>query len=53
MIRQLAKKKKIPVKVIDVDKCHTKECDDVRYTPAVKVDGKEVSLEQLARILKQ
>jgi len=51
-IKELAKKKNISVKVIDVDACHTKECDAVKYTPLVKIDNREVSLEQLAQILK-
>lgn len=51
IIKQLAKKKKISVKVIDVDKCHTKECDDVRWTPSIRLNNKEISLQELARVL--
>ena len=52
VITKLAKKKKVQVKVIDVDDCG-KDCDWVRYTPLIKLGGKEVhDLRELAKVLK-
>ena len=51
-IKALAKRKGMRVKVVDVDNCHTKECDDVKVVPTVKIGRREVSLRELASILK-
>lgn len=51
IIKKLAKKKKVPVKIVDVDKCG-KPCDWIKYVPLIKVDGKEVKdMNKLARML--
>ena len=51
-IKKLAKKKKVPVKIVDVDECG-KPCDWVKYVPLVKVDGRQVkNMNKLARMLK-
>lgn len=42
LLKKLSKEKGIKLKVIDVDKCHTKECDDVKAIPKIMVDGREI-----------
>lgn len=52
VIKKLAKKKKIPVKIIDVEKCKTKKCNSLGYVPYIEYRGKEVKTSrQLAKIL--
>ena len=51
MIKKLAKRKGIPVKVIDVDDCG-KKCEGITQVPTIYLDGREVTdLNELARIL--
>ena len=55
LIKGLAKKKGFLVKVVDVDKdCgpDRKDCKDVKYIPTIKIDKREVSPKELAKILK-
>jgi thiol-disulfide isomerase/thioredoxin len=53
LIRKLAKKKGIPVKVIDVDKCKDKKkCDGIHYVPYLEYRGKEIKTsKELAEVL--
>ena len=51
LIRTLAKKKGVPVSVIDVEKCG-KPCDSIRYVPLIEVDGRQTNdIEGLIRKL--
>jgi len=51
MIRKLAKKKGIPLKIVDVEKCGN-SCDWVRHVPLIKIGNREITdLNELARIL--
>jgi len=50
MIRKLARKKGFPVKIIDVEKCG-KKCNWVKHVPLIKIDNREVDLDELARVL--
>lgn len=52
IVKSLAKKKGLAVKVVDVDKCHTPKCDSIHYVPFAEIDKKKVSLKKLAKILK-
>lgn len=52
LIRKYAKKRGIPVKVIDVDKCKTKKCDSLGYVPYIEFHGHEIKTsKELAVIL--
>lgn len=51
IVKSLAKKKGLAVKVVDVDKCG-KPCQDIKYVPFAKINKKRVSLKKLAKILK-
>lgn len=52
MLERLTKESGIAMEVIDVDSCHTKACDDVKYTPKIMLDGREVkSARDLKKIL--
>lgn len=52
IIKKLAKKKKIPVKVVDVEKCKTAKCDKLGYVPYIEYKGKEIKTsERLAEVL--
>lgn len=52
VIKKLAKKKKIPVKVIDVEKCKSRKCEKLGYVPYIEYKGKEVKTsKELAEIL--
>lgn len=52
IIRKLAKKKKIPVKVVDVEKCKTKKCDQLGYVPYIEYKKREIKTsEELAKVL--
>lgn len=52
IIKKLAKKKKIPVKIIDVEKCKSKKCDSLGYVPYIEYNGKEIKTsQQLAEVL--
>jgi len=42
LINNLAKKKGIPVKIVDVDECG-KSCDYIKYVPYIKVDDHQVN----------
>lgn len=42
LISNLARKKGIPVTIVDVDKCG-KPCDSIKYVPLIKVDGRQVN----------
>lgn len=46
VIKKLAKKKKIPVKVIDIDKCKTSKCKELGYVPYIEFKGKEIKTSQ-------
>ena len=49
----MAKKKKIPVKVIDVEKCKTKKCDSLGYVPYIEFNGREIkTAKELAEVLR-
>lgn len=52
VIKKLAKKKGYKVRVVDVDKCHTKQCDDIKAVPEIRVDDRAVSPTELAKLLK-
>lgn len=50
-VKELARGK-AKVKVVDVDECHTKACNEVRYTPKIMLDSREIrGLEELKRVL--
>ena len=51
-IKRNAKARGDTVKTIDIDKCHSEECEKVGYTPTVLRDGKELSESELERYLK-
>lgn len=54
IVKRLAKKKGISVKVVDVEKCDEQgKCDEVKYVPYVKIGNREVTdMRELAKILK-
>ena len=52
IIKRLAKKKKIPVKVIDIEKCKTEKCNKLGYVPYIEFNHREIKTSQeLAQIL--
>lgn len=52
VIKKLAKKRKIPLKVINVENCKTKKCDSLGYVPYIEYRGKEIKTSQeLADVL--
>jgi len=52
ILERLTSGKGIAMEVIDVDKCHTKKCDDVKFTPTIILNGREVkSARELKRML--
>lgn len=43
IIKRMAKKKKIPVKIIDVEKCKDKKkCDSLKYVPYIEYENREI-----------
>lgn len=53
IIKKLARKRKIPVKVIDVEKCKTKKCNELGYVPYIEYQGKEIKTsKELAEVLR-
>jgi len=52
IIKKNAKIRGDKVKVVDIDKCSSKECEAIEYTPTVLKDGKPVSGAELKRLLK-
>lgn len=52
VIKKLARKKRIPVKVIDIQKCRTKKCNKLGYVPYIEFRGREIKTSQeLAEVL--
>lgn len=52
IIKKLAKKKKIPVKVVDIEKCKTAKCDKLGYVPYIEFQGREIKTSgELAKVL--
>lgn len=52
LIKKLAKKRKIPVKVVDIEKCKTKKCDSLGYVPYIEYNNHEIkNSQQLAELL--
>lgn len=52
VIKKLAKKRKIPVKVVNIEKCKTKKCDSLGYVPYIEYQKREIKTSQeLAEIL--
>lgn len=52
VIKKLAKRQKIPVKVIDVEKCKSKKCDKLGYVPYIEYKGQEIKTSrELAEVL--
>ena len=52
LIKRNAKARGDKVKIIDLEKCSTKECQAVNYTPTILRDGKELSGAELEKYLK-
>lgn len=52
VIKRNARARGDKVIVKDIDKCTSKECEKVNYTPTVLRDGKELSGAELERYLK-
>lgn len=50
-VKALAKSRGANVRVVDVDQCHTDKCNRIEYTPYVEVDGRQVEVSQLERVL--
>lgn len=53
VIKRNAKARGDKVTVRDIDKCSTKECEAVAYTPTVLKDGRELSGTELEAYLKK
>lgn len=52
ILRKLTSESGIAMEVVDVDQCHTKECDKVRYTPKIMLGKKEIkSARDLKKVL--
>lgn len=52
IIKKLAKKRRIPLKVINIESCKTKKCDSLGYVPYIEYKNREVKTsEELAKIL--
>jgi thiol-disulfide isomerase/thioredoxin len=52
IIRKLAKKRGIPVKVVDLEKCKTKKCNSLGYVPYIEYNHKEIKTsKELAEVL--
>lgn len=52
IIKKLAKKRKIPVKVISIDKCKSKKCSKMEYVPFIEYRNHEIKTSQeLAQVL--
>ena len=49
----LAKERGLKVKVVDAERCEAddKICKDLRYVPAIFVDGREIEIKQFIKIL--
>lgn len=54
LVKRLAKRKGISVKIVDVEKCDEQgKCDEIKYVPYVKIRNREVTdMRELAKILK-
>ena len=52
VIKRNAKARGDKVTVKDIDKCTSKECREIAFTPTVLRDGKELSGAELERYLK-
>lgn len=52
ILEKLTSGKGIALTVVDVDRCHTKACDAVKFTPTIMLDGREIkSGKELKKIL--
>lgn len=53
LIKKLAKRRGIPVKVIDIDKCKDrKKCDGLKYVPYIEYRNHEIKTsKELAEVL--
>lgn len=51
-IQQLADEKGVKLEVVDVDKCND-ECKKIRYVPFFEVDGKEMPIDQVVKMLRE
>lgn len=52
IIKKLAKKRRIPVKVVNIEKCKTKKCNSLGYVPYIEYRGHEIKTSQeLAKVL--
>lgn len=52
VIKRNAKARGDKVKVIDLEKCSSKECEKVAFTPTVLRDGKQLSDKEMEALLK-
>lgn len=53
VIKRNAKARGDKVKIVDVDKCSSKECEKIAWTPALYIDSKELSGAELEGYLKK
>ena len=52
IIKKLARKKGIPVKVVDVEKCKSKKCESLGYVPYIFYQNREIKTsKELAEVL--
>ena len=52
ILERITKQSGIALEVVDVDECHTKACDSVKYTPKIMYNNHEVkSAKDLKKIL--
>ena len=52
ILEKLTSENGIALKVVDVDRCHTKACDAVKFTPTIMYNNREIkSGKELKKIL--
>ena len=50
IIREIARIKKWKYEEVDVDKCDTKICQDIKYVPTIFIDDRKLSLDEMEKL---